>query len=479
MGLCYDTTSWADRLWSAHLEQSSTGKQAVNEGKKKQSTFDQFAQDIHSRLYLRNDPQSVEDAPDWATKLHETAQDMSEWHQLRKRCQADGFSAGIATESLLSVLSGLLPKEDPKQDQGQQGQSGANGDGGKGDPGQGQPGDEPSPDGSSAGMSPQEKANLRRQIRKAITSARKQVDEAKEKMDGMQDIMGMPGTDPAQQPTLKDLTKIRKAYDIVRNNGKLKQITELAGRMLRAADTKKRTKVKDSVGAIKGITLSGDIPRVLPMELAALRSNNKLEQLLALQKIEQRQALSYQMQGDSSTKRGPIITLVDESASMRNQGREEWSKAVALALLNRATKQNRSWFMAGFNHGIRHETMLEAGNKNNIDAITDALCRGCAGGTDFDGPIERAMEVLKSEKSMSKADVIIITDGEDEELDDGIAERARQLTKQHGVNWYVIGIGSSKEMLKNSLGKIATEMVVIGSRIMAAGDAADAINVGD
>lgn len=468
MGLCYDTSKWSDYLWDSHVDQSLSSRTVLDDGKEKQPEFESFAHDIHSRLYLLNEPSKVENGPEWATKLHEAASELNEWQQLRKRCHNDGFLSSLAAEQVLQSLIRFVPraKSEDKENQGQ------NQPGNQGNPGQGQPGNgnaqgtngtgQGNGQSNQVGTSGQPgngngSVGLRRALRKAIREATDAVCQAQGQLEGVQEALGLPGTAPSANATIKDIDRIRDAHKRISSSYRLKQIAELAGRLQRLAATKKRSKIKPAVGCVKGITLSGDIARVLPTELAGLRGS-KLARLDSLRKIVEKRALSYQMEGEETSTRGPIVILADESGSMNGE-RETWSKAVALSILSTATQQKRAWHLIGFSGHINHEQSIKAG-EGTASTLEQALCRACSGGTDFTQPVARALDILEDSETMKKADVIIITDGE-AELDKDVAERARQMTKSEGINFFVVGIGD--EAALSSLRGIATSMVKLNT----------------
>jgi len=92
----------------------------------------------------------------------------------------------------------------------------------------------------------------------------------------------------------------------------------------------------------------------------------------------------------------------------------------------------------------------------------EALDHRCSGGTDFDAPVKRAIEVIRTSRTMKQADVVIITDGEDS-LDPATSEAAVALTRAEGVSWFAVGVGPDAELGLQSLAPIATTMVRIKS----------------
>jgi len=149
--------------------------------------------------------------------------------------------------------------------------------------------------------------------------------------------------------------------------------------------------------------------------------------------------------------------LLDESSSMREAGKDIWSKAVALALMATATKQKRAWHLVAFNGGITREVEISAGKATSND-ISRALDHGCSGGTDFNAPVLRAIDIIRTSPTMKQADVVMITDGEDSVTPDTI-EAANNLTRAEGVSWFAVGVGPDAELGLQSLAPIATSMV--------------------
>jgi len=269
----------------------------------------------------------------------------------------------------------------------------------------------------------------------------------------------MPGTGVVTSAGPANLKAVREAHSRISSSHRLRRIAELAGRLERVAAAKARSKVNPGVGEIHGIGLGGlaDLARVLPSELVALR--RKKLRLAFLARLLQQKALVYAMQGREPQAKGPVVVLLDESSSMREYGKDIWSKSVALALLSTATKQKRAFSLVAFNGAVTREVEIPAG-KATTDNICRALDHRCSGGTDFNAPVLRAVELIRSAKTMKQADVVIITDGEDSVTPETI-EAATHLTKTEGVSWFCVGVGPDAERGLQSLAPIATSMVRI------------------
>ena len=454
MGLCYQTNLWLDRLWGEHLELSSPARDLVEAGITKQGApFAGFPADLHARLYLPYDPPAQDEAPAWASHLHNLAAELGEWQRLHSMCARNGFAAGVAAEVMLGHLIPHVPElPPPDENQGQ--------DGDKDDRTQDSSCPAlPTGDGAAGAESSSTDADLRASLRRAAREAKDAVQDAEAGLEGLGTPLGlsMPGTAIVHNTGPAGLKAIREAHTRLGGSHRLKRICELAGRLERIAASKARSKVKPGVGEVHGIDLGSDLSRLLPSELVALRHPRLRLHLLS--RLLQKNALTYGMQGKEPQARGPVVVLLDESGSMRSSSKDIWAKAVCLALLSTATCQKRDWHLVSFNGAIIRETSIPA-RQATMAIIRDALDHRCHGGTDFDAPVLRAVEIIRTSRSMKKADVVIITDGEDD-LESATIEAATSLTRTEGVSWFAVGVGPDADTELSSLSPIATNMVRI------------------
>ena len=72
----------------------------------------------------------------------------------------------------------------------------------------------------------------------------------------------------------------------------------------------------------------------------------------------------------------------------------------------------------------------------------------------------RAVDIIRKSKTMRQADVVVITDGEDD-LEPETVTVATELTRTEGVSWFVVGVGPSADQYLRSLEPIATSMVAV------------------
>ena len=125
--------------------------------------------------------------------------------------------------------------------------------------------------------------------------------------------------------------------------------------------------------------------------------------------------------GEIEAGQGAIIAAVDCSLSMAGPGLhgvsgEAWAKACALALLDQA-RHSRADFV-GILFSSRAEIRVfrfPAAEPVRIDDVIDFAEIFFRGGTDFETPLNAAVDVLTAEYNATgkqRGDIVLITDGE-------------------------------------------------------------------
>ena len=129
----------------------------------------------------------------------------------------------------------------------------------------------------------------------------------------------------------------------------------------------------------------------------------------------EKELLVYELHGTEKVAKGAIICMIDSSGSMGG-AKETWAKAVAIALLNIAYKQKRDFY--GIIFSSRRDPLMEWYFPKGVASINDVLDFAefeYMGGTDFELPISRAVEVLEkqfNDDGSQKGDLVLVTDGE-------------------------------------------------------------------
>jgi uncharacterized protein with von Willebrand factor type A (vWA) domain len=287
------------------------------------------------------------------------------------------------------------------------------------------------------------------------------VDEAEEALEAL-----MPGgAGPLQQQaegSLVALEQVRELYTLLQSNRVMQRMAEMAGRLERLVASQKKAQTVAQVGAITGVTIGGDLARILPSELAGLRGG-RLARLGVLAKIQGRKALQYDVQGDTPETKGPAIVLLDKSGSI-SSAQVAWEAAFALTLLTLCQAQGRTFALLNFDDQLHDETVVEPG-EGVTPAVCQALCNAPGGSTDFDKPLARALALLTQDARLGKADVFLLTDGKPN--DTGVPSAATLAGLQHlreteGLSIFGVGIGARARL--DTIQAIATETYHLSSR---------------
>lgn len=245
-------------------------------------------------------------------------------------------------------------------------------------------------------------------IRQAARDASKS---AKDAAEGVDEMLSTFGTEPGSLKRMNHEARMKLAARI-HNNQKLREMAEMIGRMVRLALGEQARKIIHGHDEVHDVETGNDIHRVLASELSLLGLPETT--ILFLKKFAEGELLQYQLRGTEKVARGAIICMVDSSGSMYGS-REVWSKAVALALLNIANKQNRDFHAIIFSSAGEYKEWSFPRGKAEVEDVLDFAELFIGGGTDFQTPIGRGIEILSrqyADEKAQKGDLMLITDGE-------------------------------------------------------------------
>lgn len=236
------------------------------------------------------------------------------------------------------------------------------------------------------------------------------VGEAVEALSGMLPGLGWDYSIGTLHRTL--LAKIERLYTLAQKSRTLREMADALGRLESQAKAVRKS-VQGGRGCVSGVRVGGELHDVLPCELALLGDETTEE--LFFQRYIDRRLLCLELAGSTeelsqeSVARGPVIACVDTSGSMAGAP-EIAAKALILAVTRQALEQGRAVHLMLFG-GPGEFTDIELGRgRNSIGRLLDFLCMGFHAGTDFDGPLLRALQVL-DKPDFEKADILVITDG--------------------------------------------------------------------
>lgn len=224
----------------------------------------------------------------------------------------------------------------------------------------------------------------------------------------------LPGVGWSNAPgTLENglLGQLDALTDLLADLADLDRLADALGRM--EEPTREKGLIQGGREEVVGVTLSGEVALALPSELALL-ADPDTEDLFYQRMIEHR-LISLELTGagdhgeSAGDARGPVIACIDTSGSMEGAP-ELAAKALVLAVCRRVLPRNRAVHLLLFGGpGERTEIRLRRG-RGGLEALLGFLTMSFHSGTDFDGPLLRAMDLLE-EQDLQRADVLVVTDG--------------------------------------------------------------------
>ena len=221
-----------------------------------------------------------------------------------------------------------------------------------------------------------------------------------------------------------DFEQRRRLAERLRS-GKLREFAALIGRFRRMATGERARKVEGAPGELTGVTLSDDLGRLIPSEMAALGVPAARAAFAA--RLAENRLLTYLTTGTDRSGQGAIVAVVDSSGSMadRHAGgitREAWSKALVLSLLDQARAARRNLvviYFGGVDPGTGEcelqQFRFPADRAPSIGDVIEMAEFFLCGGTDFEAPLGVAGDLVMAEYNQAGkqgADIAFVTDGE-------------------------------------------------------------------
>lgn len=240
----------------------------------------------------------------------------------------------------------------------------------------------------------------------------------------------------------------------LRGAKKLEQLAALAGAFRAEARAARKTKRERASEELYRVGVGRDLARVLPAELLAL--GHPLRRLHFLRRLVEGELSAYALRGSDRHGRGPLVVCLDGSGSMSGD-RELWSKAVTLALVEIARRQNRKVralvFSGPENPVFPFELLQRGAGRKPVDLGQVIGLAECfpGGGTDFEKPLRQAAAAL-SESRFQGGDVVFITDGEAQLTEKFVAEfGALKRSREFAVYAVIVDDPKSKNVLAGAL----------------------------
>ena len=244
----------------------------------------------------------------------------------------------------------------------------------------------------------------RARVQAAAVRAAQQLDEAVEEAELWGSALGRGGRLPAH----RRLELGRR----LAGNDKLKKLVRMVGRMKSHALALRKRTFERANEELYSVEQGGALERLLPQELAAL--HHPVLHRDFQRRLLENELLQYSLRGMEEKRKGPVVVCLDGSSSMAGD-KELWSKAVALTLLELTRRQRRPFRSICFSSRETPLHVLDLATRRGGDVEPDKLMDLAehfpGGGTDFEKPLDAALECLGKSK-YKKADIVLITDGE-------------------------------------------------------------------
>jgi uncharacterized protein with von Willebrand factor type A (vWA) domain len=228
-------------------------------------------------------------------------------------------------------------------------------------------------------------------------------------------------------------------------NRKLGELARLVGRFKQDARALRRKTLDRGVAEAYDIERGSELGRLIPSELLAIR-HAALRRDFGRRLLEG-EVLQYRLRQDDQKGKGPMVVCIDVSSSMQGY-KELWAKAVSLTLMDIARRQRRLFRAVLFSSGPGSLKVLDLNQERRyqpeLGKVMELAEYFPGGGTDFQQPIDAAMELIEH-KRLRRADIVIITDGESQVAPEWLAElRRRKEDLQFSIFAVLVDVGSSE-----------------------------------
>jgi uncharacterized protein with von Willebrand factor type A (vWA) domain len=312
----------------------------------------------------------------------------------------------------------------------------------------------------------QEMGEARGDISQGLAQAMGRAADEAEDMQETARAFGLTGGQLQRVPATKRLEVAKRL-----NTPRFKKIADLFGAMRNLLNTMQQRKVVHSNEELFDVGIGNDLARILPSEILNLRPGPTRRDFL--RRYTEGKLLQYEMQGTDKLGKGAILFIEDGSSSMRGE-REIWAKATMLALLNFAKQQKREFHLIHFGStGQIWESHFEKPEDFSFDRIVEAAEIFWNGGTEYTGPMKKALQRLEDEHRRTgkvSADVVFASDGECHVPEPFMQDYLKRTEAIGATTWSVaIGMPPNPDgpLYKMAQGKVATvsELIKTGEEI--------------
>ena len=195
-------------------------------------------------------------------------------------------------------------------------------------------------------------------------------------------------------------------------NDKLKKLATMVGRMKHQALALRRKDFERTNDEVFEVGVGAELSRLLPHELLSLQHPVLRQDFI--RRFVDNELLQYDLRGVEAQGKGPLIVCLDGSSSMQGD-KEVWAKALTLTLLEIARRERRRFRAICFSSADASLYSVDLNTRVRYEADMDKVLELAeyfpGGGTDFEKPLDAALDCIK-ESRFQRGDIVFITDGE-------------------------------------------------------------------
>ena len=228
-------------------------------------------------------------------------------------------------------------------------------------------------------------------------------------------------------------------------NRKIAELARMVGRFKRDALALRRKNLDRGQSEVYDIERGAELARLIPAELIAVHHPVLYRDFK--RRLLEGEILQYQLREDEEKGKGPMVVCLDLSSSMQGE-KELWGKAVTLTLMDLARRQRRLFRAVLFSSGEGTLKVLDLNRERRYEPelakVLELAEYFPGGGTEFERPIDAAVDLL-GHKKLRRGDIVIITDGECQVSPEWLAQlRRRKDELQFKIFGVLVDVGSSE-----------------------------------
>jgi uncharacterized protein with von Willebrand factor type A (vWA) domain len=218
------------------------------------------------------------------------------------------------------------------------------------------------------------------------------------------------------------------------------EMSKLLGRIQRDFRAQDARNVIGGDDEIVGIELGNNLTNTLPSELGRL--GNPLTQRSFLRDYAEESLLQFETQGSEKVDMGPGVLCIDLSGSMGSTSgamgfkKHTAAKAVAVGFVRLMHTKKRDAIVICFNGAVMWEHHFPKRDGLDMAKLLNLAGLAPSGGTDITKAVARAEKIIATLPTFKRADVLVVTDGQDsfDSTDQAIRDRFEKAgIRKHGI----------------------------------------------